>query len=360
MLYKRLVTAIRLAQKRYGDRALSKIRLKDVAEMAEVSRTTASMALNNYANISPATRDRVVHCARRLGYVRKQQRSRPLLASGAHKDTGTIAFIVCGHKSFDTNPYYASIISGAMRVAKVAQRKMVVCHWLPEEMDSLKIPDELTESTVTGAIMTGWCSKAAIDGILRAAVPLVTVDTNVVHTDCDSVGPDNHEAVRLAFGHLRALGHEKIVALLGNLKHVDWQKKRDAFVAMAAANAIPCITVSQPGCSSGEAWEEIRAQVPDVTAILATSDGDALGLLSALHAKGIHCPEDISVVGIDGMEAGNFSAPPLTTANTNQNGMGQLALLQLLERIAHPEAPIVRRMPKAELIKRASCRPLKN
>ena len=336
---------------------MAKILLKDVAEMAKVSRATASMALNNYENIAPETRDKVVHCARRLGYLPQQQRKRSLRASGQRRETGTIVFIVCGQKTFDTNPYYASIVSGAMHAAKATQQKMVVCHWLPEEMHSLTTPGELAESTVAGAIMTGWCDQTAVDCILQTRVPVVTVDTNIVHPDCDSVGPDNHEAVRLAFGHLRELGHEKIVALLGSLEHVDWQKKRDAFTAMATAESLAGITVSPDGHSPGDMWEDIRTQVPGVTAVLATWDDVAIGLLSALHAKGIHCPEDVSVIGIDGAAAGEFSAPPLTTANTNQRGMGQLAALQLMERIAHPDAPVARIMPKAELIKRASCRP---
>ena len=337
---------------------MSKVRLQDVAEMADVSRATASMALNNYDNISPETRDRVVHAARRLGYLPQQQkRQRASRDLGKRTETGTIVFAVCGNKSFDTNPYYASIISGAMHALKAAQRKVIVCHWLSEEMASFTLPAELAESTVAGAIMTGWCDEGAVECIRRAEVPVVTVDTNVVHPACDSVGPDNHEAIRRAYRHLRELGHEKIVAVLGNMEHVDWQKKLDAFRAMAAAEGLAAAVVPQEGRPACDLWEDIRVNAPDATAILATWDEAALGLLSVWHARGVRCPEEVSVIGIDGAAAGASSAPPLTTVNTDQKGMGELAALQLMQRIAHPGAPIARIMPRPELVKRASCRP---
>ena len=333
-----------------------KVMLKDVAEQAGVSRATASMALNNYENISPETRERVVLCARRLGYLRQQKRRQ---SSSPRTDTGTLVFVMCGDRTFDTNPYYASIASGAMRVAKAARRKMVVCHWLPDEMRSRTAPVELGESTVAGAIVTGWYDPAALECVLRTEVPVVLVDTNVVHPACDWVGPDNHEAVRLAYGHLRELGHRKIVALIGQLEHADWQQKRDAFMAMTAADSLAGVAIPAGGRSLPEMWDEARARVPGVTAVLATWDDAALGLLSLLHARGIRCPEEVSMIGIDDVQAGRSSAPPLTTVNTDQQGMGQLAVLQLLQRIAHPEAPVVRAMPRAELVLRSSCKPLR-
>lgn len=335
---------------------MAKVLLKDVAEMAGVSKASASMALNNYPNISAATRKTVVQCARRLGY-HPPRRRRAGTAPGRAAETGTIVVITCGSKEFDTNPYYASIVTGAMSAARNEGRRIVISHWLPEEMQRLKPPAELGESTVAGAMITGWCDPSAVDCLLRTGVSVVMVDTNIVHSECDCVGPDNYAAIRTAVEHLRELGHTRIGALFGSFEHVDWRKKRDAFITILGPDASPASVLVSSDGTGADTWDTLCSRVPGVTAVVATWDHGALELLSELHAKGIRCPDDISVIGIDGIAAGEFSGPPLTTVNTDQKGMGQLAALQLIQRITHPKAPFSSIMPRARLIRRASCCP---
>ena len=335
---------------------MARVAIKDVAKMAQVSRTTASMALNDYENIAPQTKERVLRCARSLGYL-PQHRKRSQARARKAADAGAMVFIVCGRQSFDANPYYGAIVSGAMQVAKEAQRKMVVCHWSPGEMHNMAAPKELSETSVTGAILTGWCDPAALECLRRSGLPVILADTNIFHAECDYVGPDNEAAVRLAFRHLRKLGHERIAALTGSLEHADWRRKQRAFASLATEERLPATTLALPSGGNDALWRAIQAEAPDATAVLATWDDAALSLLSALHASGVRCPADVSVIGIDGAAAGESSGPPLTTVNTNQRGIGELAALQLLTRIAHPHAPIVSLMPRAHLIERASCAP---
>lgn len=333
---------------------MAKAILDDIAKMAGVSKATVSMALNNYPNITAKTREKVVHCARQLGYLPRQRR-RMATAQGQAGNSGTIVFVVAGEHSIESNPYYAGIVSGAMQTVQESGSRMVVCNWTIEDMRRLAPPLELTESAAVGAILAGWCEPSATSWLQGTGIPVVMVDPSTQPGNCDCVGPDNYEAVRIAFQHLRQLGHARIAAVVGSLEHVDWRIRRDAFVALAAGDGIAAQAILSENLSQEGIWDKIRAQIPDVTAVLATWDNGALGLLSALHTRGVRCPQDVSVIGIDGIAAGTLSAPPLTTVNTDQRGMGQLAVLRLLTRMAHPESPMAGITTKASLIQRSSC-----
>jgi LacI family transcriptional regulator len=109
--------------------------------------------------------------------------------------------------------------------------------------------------------------------------------------------------------------------------------RKDAFLAEAAelgapipAEAIVGVEQSRAGGEAGLA--ELRAARPDLTAIFAFNDLVALGAYQAARRLGLAIPDDIALVGFDGLSLGEFLDPPLTTVHIDKRRMGELAVTQ--------------------------------
>ena len=107
---------------------MAKPGISQVAELAGVSKTTVSMVLSNYGGISSETSSRVLDCVHQLGYVPKA-RKQSSRNNRTKPNSASIAFVVCGSSSLDSNPYYLSIASGAMDVVKTSCSEMTLAHW---------------------------------------------------------------------------------------------------------------------------------------------------------------------------------------------------------------------------------------
>jgi LacI family transcriptional regulator len=95
-----------------------------------------------------------------------------------------------------------------------------------------------------------------------------------------------------------------------------------------------------------------------VTALAACQDLAAIYAINALHSHGISTPEDISIVGFDGIAMGSMTRPALTTVGVNRQWMGETAVRRLLERAADPAAPSQAIVLDTTWIERGTLRPL--
>ena len=338
------------------DKPIVKMGIAQVAELAGVSKTTVSMVLSNYGGISSETSSRVLDCVHQLGYIPKPRKQ----SSRAKRkpQSSPIAFVVCGSSSLDTNPYYLSIASGAMDVVKTSCSEMTLAHWSPDEMESFHLPDCFSNSRVSGVILTGQCSKNNIAPLAKLEIPITLAQISSDADGYDTICEDSRGSVRQAYGHLHELGHRNIVALVADINHIAWKNKQAEFLHLTSGEGDNCGVINVHTRPFNDYWTELQTRFPKTTAILATSDYLGLVLLSGLHQLGIRCPQDISIVGIDGMDSVKTSSPPLTTVDTDQKAMGNLAVRKLLERISYPHTPYATITPRPKLILRDSCMPM--
>jgi LacI family transcriptional regulator len=187
----------------------------------------------------------------------------------------------------------------------------------------------------------------------------VLAGANLIRPDCDYVGPDNYQALRLGYAHLREQGHRSIVAVVGDMGHVDWRQKRDMYVACAVQDGLTPAVVTAAETSDDELWQQLRRNLPGATAILATSDFLAIRVLGLLHRQGLRCPEQISVVGIDNVPSSEYAIPPLTTVDTSLRAIGRLAARCVIDRINHPDLAYATITPRPRLVVRSSTLPPK-
>lgn len=308
----------------------------DVAEAAGVSQSTVSRALAGDPSISEPTRLRVAEAARALNYQVDENAAR--LRRGT---TGTIAILmICreGQDRNEINPFYFSLLGSACAAAAARGYETLVSF-----QDS---PDTFwgqyqERRKADGMIVIGTTQNAAAWEYFRQLPP----ETNWVcwgspSDDFAWVRSDNMSGAILATRHMLVRGYSRI-ACIGSLTSPQRQFKEryDGYArAMTDAGLEPRLVRIEPGLSREEQGHRavtglIESGEP-VDGLFAVCDEMALGALKALAAAGIRVPDDIGIVGFDGIRAGAWSSPPLTTIEPDFQIAGEQLVDRLLTKIA--------------------------
>ncbi|MGC5026893.1 LacI family DNA-binding transcriptional regulator [Tsukamurella sp. DT100] len=297
-------------------RGSNRITLVHVAEAAGVSLSTASHAFGVDKPISDATRARVLAAAAQLGYEGPDPRARSL-RSGRTDIIGVQVDDEAGRAFRD--PVIIGILDGVSTALAASPTSVLL---LPDSL-----PEERLRSLPVDGVVAAGCSPAL--GSLRAAmakraIPVVTAGNQV--DDIGSVGVENRAATALLTGHLRALGHRSVGVV--RLRHGDVEKARTAAALAAfpdAAVVVSADSTIDEGFRAG--GELLDAHAP--TAVIAQSDLLAAGVIRAAEARGLRVPEDLSVVGFDGVRIDGFDRV-LTTIRQPIVEMGRLAAQAVL------------------------------
>jgi len=162
---------------------------------------------------------------------------------------------------------------------------------------------------------------------------LVVIDRMDPDHNLPTVSVDSAVGIRLAFDHLVALGHSSIAYIAGIVGTHNAADRREAYYALARASDMTPLEFNEGvGTEAGErAAERLASMDERPSAVIAANDLVAFGLISALASKGLSVPNDISVVGFDGLALGGHSNPPLTSVRQPITEMGRVAI-ELAER----------------------------
>jgi DNA-binding LacI/PurR family transcriptional regulator len=309
--------------------------LDTVAALAGVSRMTVSNAYNRPDQLSAATRERVLSAAAELGYAGPDPAGRSLRRGRA----GTIGVVLTESLSYAfTDPGLVSFLRGVADELGAAGRAMLL---VPTQAD-------LEGDLVRDAIVDGFvvCSlradDPAVSAVLARGIPVVTVGTPRIKGH-PHLGIDNAAAAALAAEHLVGLGHRRLAVVgvpttMPLERHGPVVESRRGFhlrvagfVAAAEAAGIDpgSIIVVNAWNNSSDAGADagrtlLEAPEPP-TAVFAVSDVLALGVLGAAADAGLRVPDDVSVVGFDGIDEAAHSRPPLTTVTQDLRDQGQRA-----------------------------------
>ncbi|MEU0742244.1 LacI family DNA-binding transcriptional regulator [Streptomyces sp. NPDC006134] len=342
------------APRRRGRRSFAGSRplMADVARRAGVSKQTVSRVLNGHPAVRSETRDAVLEAVRALGY--RPSRSARSLASGRTRMLGVI--------SFDAARYGPASVLTAINSAAQEAGYLV---------SSIAL-DTAGRDTVTEAVHR--LSAEGADGVIAIApqrwvgralaeagldTPLVVLD-NAPADDIPLVSGDSRTGARKATEHLLGLGHRTVRHIAGP---AGWSSADQRLAAWRAALEAAGAEVPEPlagdwSADSGYDLGRRLARDPEVTAVFASNDQMALGLLHALHEAGRSVPEDVSVVGYDDIPEAAHLLPPLTTVRTDFAEIGTRALRLLLHRIdGTGEPPPAGSLVPADLVVRRSSGP---
>jgi DNA-binding LacI/PurR family transcriptional regulator len=310
--------------------------ITDVAREAGVSIATVSRVVNNNDYpVRPETRERVLDAVRRLGF-RPNDLARGLL----QKRTRTVGLIVPDL----ANPYYPEIARGVEDAASAELYAVVFCNTDRRADKSEHYVDTLLQKRVDGIIIAGGGTDFthASTAFAEFGAPVVFIGRH--RAGGHSVQIDNVAAARGATAHLAALGHREIAFVTGPLTLTSVQDRLAGYRAGLEAAGLGwddrLVREGDFGERSGyEAARAALAAHPRPTAIFAANDLMAIGAMAAARDAGLAVPEDVSIVGFDGIELGSFVRPALTTVAIPTYEMGAAAMRMLLELVGRKQRP---------------------
>lgn len=321
--------------------------IRDVAEQAGVSIATVSRVLNNRADVSVETRERVREVARSVGYT-ADAAARGLVT----QRTQLVAVVVgdnAGHRDLSLLFFGKVMAAISRRLARAGY-------------DSLLLqPLELgVHHRFDAAILIGIdASDPLVTDLWMRSLPYVGVDVRVGGRRNAFVGSDHSAGVRLALAHLHELGHRRIAHIAGARNTVAGADRIAAFQreTRRLGLELPDEYLREADFSSAggyRATSELLALDERPTAIVAASDLMALAALQAIRDAGLEPRRDVAVVGFDDLEAAALAHPPLTTIRQDREKLGTLAAERAMELIEHPDTRPPDTILPVELVVRAS------
>ena len=359
-----------------AERAGERVTLQTLADALGVSRTTVSNAFNRPDQLNPALRERVLALAGELGYGGPDPAGRALRSGRS----GAIAVMFTEGLSFAfDDPAAIATLGGLAAVAERAAASLVL---LPASVSSTGGP---TAESVRSAIFDGLLiysmpeQHPGVSAALERRVPIVVADAPRI-PGVPFVGIDDRGGARAAAAHLAELGHRHIGVVTFRLRaddhkgFVDAERRYRASYGVTAErlegyaegltaagldwDAMPIYETGPNLRTRGAvATRALLALDPRPTALLATSDELALGVLDAARELGLAVPGDVSVVGYDDAPAAALTTPALTTIRQPIVEKGRTGGRMLLEAL-DGGAPDDVLLP-TELVVRDSSAPLR-
>lgn len=337
----------------------------EVARAAGVSTTTVSVVLNeSHSNvrISEVTRAAVKAAAVQLGYL-----PNPAAQSLRRQRSMMLTLLVGGL----ANPFFTDIAASVHTsvAARGYELNIIDAYRLEAELQAL---DQLRNGSSAGVIVAtgrhGTSGKAidALRDLVRCALPVVIMCDRSPDPAIPAIRIDDEVSASVMTTHLLNLGHRHIAHLTSQLSDISMRESSveadrfqgylRALTAAGVAYDPAWLLQGEPTVSGGyELMHELLARPgPQPTAVFCISDLRAIGALRAVYEVGIRVPEDMAVVGFDGILLGQFTTPALTTMNQPREEMGRLAaerLFNLLEGQQQPSEQVL----SAELLVRESC-----
>ena len=284
--------------------------LREVARRAGVSVATASRVANGSFAVAPATRARVERAMRELLYVPPGRRS----------ETGLIGVLVPEL----ANPIFPALAQAIETRAAPEGLASILCNTGEAAFREIDYVHMLLDRRVEGMIFIS-CEMTNLRGQHGHYLKLATEEgaklvfvNGAIHTlDVPSVGVDERAAGEIATQHLLELGHERIGFVAGLEHYLPTQLKAAGRAsALTAAGIDPAGLTAHADFSTeggGRALEELLDLPEPPTGVICSSDMMAIGALHAAYRRGIRVPDELSIVGFDGIDAANWTIPELTT-----------------------------------------------
>jgi LacI family transcriptional regulator len=330
------------------------VTLRDVATRAGVHPATASRALNPETRIlvSEDTAQRVMEAAEALGYS-----PNPVARSLRTRRSHTVGVLIPDLN----NPLFPPIVRGLEDRLAANGYVALIGNTDSDDQRERMVFDQMRARHVDGLVLaTARLRHPLLAEASRADLPVVLINRLAQDYSFPSVSVDNERGVRMAVGHLAALGHRRIAHIAGPQETSTGLSRYRGFVTAMESGGLPVdgdlvVFAKSFTVEEGERCSRLLLdRGAGCTAIAAGNDMLAVGCYGALDEAGLSCPEDISVVGFNDMPFIDRLRPPLTTIRFPHYQVGTEAAQLLLERIAEHAGPVKILYLAPELVIRGS------
>lgn len=328
-----------------------RIKLADVAKVAGVSQGTASNVFSRPDIVREEVRERVRAAARELGYRGPDPKGR-LLRAGKVNAIGVVTAEPLSY--FFQDPFARALLASISKACDAAGSGISLVSAKNDEELAWNINSALVDGFILLCVESG---EKLIRLTRERGLPFVALELETDDDSIAAIGIDNRGGARRAARHLAELGHRRFAVLslqlvddrVGFVRAGDIDKAiyhgtseriRGYFDALTEfgidVSEVPVFETENDRTTTREALTQIFGQPEPPTALLAMSDRIAFSAIEWLKEKGISVPNEVSVIGFDGVPEAAHCVPPLTTVSQPIAEMGQRAVRFILDQDDFP------------------------
>jgi LacI family transcriptional regulator len=319
--------------------------IKDIAHAVGVSCTTVSNVINGKAGrVSAETISRINEAIDNLGYVPNM--SARSLVSNSSKVIGIINHLVpSSNKSFVEDPFHSAFI-GAIEHRLRQNGYYLMLRTVEDSNDLISF---LRNWNVDGMFYTGIFQDEFFQTLSKFDIPVVLIDSYIKQSNIYNVGLEDYKGGYLATKHLIDHGHKNIIFASPTIKHggVVEERLKGYQQALSESN-IPfreeLVCQQEIHVENGIELGKSLSTRNDFTAVFATADILAAGIMAGLQHNGKKVPDDVSVIGFDDINLCQLTTPALTTIHQDAYLKGELAvdfMIKRLEGVAIKEREVI-------------------
>ncbi|MGP4038655.1 LacI family DNA-binding transcriptional regulator [Gracilibacillus sp. D59] len=340
---------------------MTKINSAEIAKLAGVSRSTVSRVINNYHNVPPETKEKVLRVIKDYNYYPKLHAQ-----VMAGKKTGTIVLCIVDDGNISNDSTSNFLITRVIESAASAGYYVltVVIRDINEAGAKTQIREIFHQKRVDGGIFIGvdlqepLIAELITEGFI---IGLFDYEKNIDAPNLLTYNFDDVNGSSVAVEHLIELNHKDIAILTGNMKRFSGMKRFEGYKEAMKKHGLQIrenwIAGGDFNSKAGyEGTKQIIQSATNIpTAIFASNDSVAFGAMKALGEMGLKVPEDISIIGVDDHLLSPFQKPALTTMRVDFNTMMQNLTFDVIRSI-NDETIEEPKLTNMELVVRESCR----
>lgn len=308
------------------------VTIRDVAKEAEVSVATVSRVLNKKGYVNEKTKRRVHRAIQKLGY-----KPNVIARSLSIRKSNIIALVVPAIN----NPFFPELARAVEDVAQSKGYKVFLCNTDDRRDRLVGYLESLRENFVEGIIIDSQnLTENDLEDINKEGIPVIMIDRTLSNQSFSSISVNNHLGGQLATDHLIQVGCQRIGHLRGpdkivtaNQRFWGYRDKVKEYVWFDQS----WIALGDFSVESGyQGMKELFQRHPDIDGVFAANDLMAIGALKAAYEWGRAVPDDLAIIGFDGIDISELTVPRISTIQQPIYRMGELAMQELLQKIQNP------------------------
>jgi LacI family transcriptional regulator len=330
--------------------------IKNIAEKANVSIATVSRALRkNGQNVSFHTRQKILETARFLNYPINGKKT------NVNRNIGIISRYLFpkGVIKQQANGFYSTILHDVEKWLRNNQYNTLFSSYEENDLGQIFVPKWITDKTVNGIIIVGKVEKNFVNLLEHNKIPFVIINYTFRDVRYNTVISDNFGGAYNLISYLTGLGHRRIGFIRELTNHPSFDERFRGYQEALTDKGIPVdrhLVRSEeynPNLGYDSTKTLLHMQDPP-TAIFGVNDYIAANVIRAVSDAKLSIPDDVSVVGFDGLVGDFVTVPLLTTARVDVEGMVQQGIERLL-RIMNADLSPVNIILSSPVIEGKSC-----
>lgn len=300
--------------------------IRDVAKRAGVSVATVSRVINKKGKTTKETEALVLKAIKDLSYTPN------MMAQGlSNRRSTTIGLIL----PTITNPFFPEIARAVEDVARKNGYNVLLCNTDDKREKLLDYIHTLGSQYIGGIIISAHnMLKEDFQKLKQLNIPVVMMDRVLENKEFSTITVANREGGRMAAAHLLDVGCKRIAHIRGMVNEANAIKRMWGYrdiVGKLDWFDMSWICEAEFSVQSGyNAAKELFIRHSDIDGIFASNDLIAIGVLKAAYEWGKKVPEDIAIVGFDGIDMSGLTVPEITTIEQPIYRIGELAMLELI------------------------------